>query len=59
MKRVLMSLLVAVTCVVGLPLAHADAAPSGYLHRQDMQIVDGSGNPIRLHGVNLGNWLVW
>jgi hypothetical protein len=58
-KRALLSLLAAVLALLGLPLAHANAEPVGYLHRQDNQVVDGSGNVVRLRGVNLGNWLVW
>ena len=53
MKRVLLALLAAVLGVLGLPMAQAGAEPAGYLHRQDQQIVDGSGNAVRLRGVNL------
>jgi aryl-phospho-beta-D-glucosidase BglC (GH1 family) len=58
-KLSVLSTLVASLFLIGLPVAHADAASSGYLHRQDQQIVDGAGSAVRLHGVNLGNWLVW
>lgn len=30
----------------------------GFIHRDGRRIVDGNGNPLLLHGVNLGNWFV-
>lgn len=38
------------------PLTPA-AGATGFLHRQHTQIVDGTGQPVHLRGVNLGNWL--
>lgn len=32
-------------------------ASAGYLHRSHSDFVDGSGAPVLLRGVNLGNWL--
>ncbi len=29
------------------------------IHRRGTQLVDGSGQPIKLKGVNLGGWLLW
>lgn len=29
-----------------------------FVHTQGTQIVDGSGKPLHLHGINLGNWMV-
>lgn len=37
------------------PLA---VAQGQYVHTQGQQIVDGSGKALRLHGINLGDWLV-
>ncbi len=36
------------------------SAPAGaqYVHTQGTEIVDGSGKPLHLHGINLGNWMV-
>jgi endoglucanase len=32
---------------------------TSFVHRQGQQMVDGSGNIIKLNGVNLGGWLMW
>jgi hypothetical protein len=46
-----------------LALATAAAAvaqpPAGFVHRAGRSLVDGSGVPLRLDGVNLGGWLLW
>jgi hypothetical protein len=31
----------------------------GYLHQDGLGLVDGRGDPVTLHGVNLGGWLMW
>lgn len=49
--------IVAALAFVALP-ACAAVPPVGYLHRQHTQIVDGTGKPVHLRGVNLGNWLL-
>jgi endoglucanase len=33
-------------------------APAQYVHTNGRQIVDASGKPLLLHGINLGNWMV-
>lgn len=33
-------------------------ASAQFVHTQGTQIVDGSGKPLHLHGINLGNWMV-
>lgn len=39
---------------------HANAAaPVGFVHRSGSQIVNGSGQSIKLRGVNLGGMLLW
>lgn len=40
-------------------LLFASGAQAQYVRAQGNQIVDGSGNPIYLRGMNLGNWLLW
>jgi endoglucanase len=46
----------------------APGAPSGpptpggslpFLHQQGTQVVDSSGKPVKLRGVDLGGWLLW
>lgn len=34
------------------------ASHAQYVHAQGQQIVDGSGKPLLLHGINLGDWLL-
>jgi hypothetical protein len=36
----------------------AAASGHGFVHRQHTRIVDRGGKPIRLRGINLGNWLL-
>ena len=49
------------TVVLPLLLLTCFAATSSsaqYVHTQGEQIVDASGKPLLLHGINLGNWLL-
>ena len=41
---------------LGAAWAHAQAQPHGFVHTQGEQLVDGSGRPLLLRGINLGNW---
>lgn len=43
-------------CLLGAYFC-CSAQAAGYLHRSHTAIVDGSGKPLPLRGVNLGNWL--
>jgi endoglucanase len=52
----LFPLLVCSFGLCGLIFAHP-AAGRGYLHTEGTRIVDSSGQPLLLRGVNLGNWL--
>ena len=52
MKR--FSLLRGVTVLLAL----VASATAQYVHTSGQQIVDGSGKPLLLHGINLGNWLL-
>ncbi len=36
----------------------AGTSSAQFVHAQGEQIVDGSGKPLHLHGINLGNWMV-
>ena len=47
-------------CSTLLLLVSAGASPATaqFVHAQGKQIVDGSGKPILLRGINLGNWMV-
>jgi len=43
-------------------MAWAAETPAGQnqmVHRQGSRILDGSGRPLKLRGVNLGGWLLW
>jgi hypothetical protein len=46
----------AATCLFAV--LSVNAASAQYVHAQGQQIVDGSGKPLLLHGINLGNWMV-
>ena len=35
----------------------AEPVPSGFVHTQGSELVDGAGRPLLLRGTNLGNWL--
>lgn len=35
------------------------AKPNPVLHRQEMQIVDNQGNPVKLRGPHFLGWLMW
>ena len=35
----------------------AEPVPSGFVHTQGSELVDGTGRPLLLRGTNLGNWL--
>ena len=41
------------------PAAETPPRQNRMVHRVDDQIVDGSGRPLKLRGVNLGGWLLW
>jgi hypothetical protein len=41
------------------PRAQVFGAPTGFVHQEGKKLVDPSGNPLYLKGINLGNWLVW
>jgi hypothetical protein len=45
-------------CAIGALLAFSSPAGAQYVHTQGTEIVDGSGKPLHLHGINLGNWMV-
>jgi len=42
----------------GATSACTAVAAAQYVHTQGQQIVDGSGKPLLLHGINLGDWMV-
>ena len=42
--------------LVWCPPAPAQFARHGFVHTQGEQLVDGTGQPLRLKGINLGNW---
>lgn len=41
-----------------LQAARAQDVHSQYVHTLGRQIVDGTGKPLHLHGINLGDWMV-
>lgn len=51
------SWMTAALCVV-LAVAGSGRGCAQYVHAQGEQIVDGSGKPLHLHGISLGNWLL-
>ena len=60
MKRLLVAMLaLAVLLPSALVRVSPAAAASGYVARSGTSIVDESGNPIKLDGVNLGGYLMW
>ncbi len=42
-----------------LPPVDAPPAANPFVHQDGRRLVDGSGAPIALRGVNLGGWLAW
>lgn len=60
-RRMSLGLLAALACSVSaLSTRRAEAAaPPGFVHRSGTQIVNGSGQGIKLRGVNLGGMLLW
>jgi endoglucanase len=58
MPRLISTLLLSL--IVSLSVGHAQGGTANpMIHRQGMQLVDGSGQPLHLKGVNLGGWLLW
>jgi endoglucanase len=47
--------------ILGILAQGAETAPvnNRMVHRDGNQIVDASGRPLKLRGVNLGGWLLW
>ena len=45
------------TAAPSVPSSSSSALP--FLHTSGTQIVDSSGTPVQLRGVNLGGWLLW
>ncbi len=41
------------------PTVATSTSPLPFLHTSGTQIVDSSGTPVELRGVNLGGWLLW
>jgi endoglucanase len=48
--------LAALVFALGLSAGTLAAQASGFVHTQGENIVDGTGHPILLRGINLGNW---
>ena len=44
-------------CVLMMPAVAAQAR--SFWHIEGQQVVDGAGRPIVMHGINVGNWLLW
>jgi len=43
-------------CLAGLLMPVAGSAQHGFVHTAGPDVVDGSGKPLMLRGINLGNW---
>jgi aryl-phospho-beta-D-glucosidase BglC (GH1 family) len=41
------------------PLPVNPPIPAGFVHQAGTGLLDGANRPIRLHGVDLGGWLLW
>ena len=41
------------------PLPRNPALPPGFVHQSGTQLLDGTDRALRLHGVDLGGWLLW
>ena len=41
------------------PLPSNPPIPAGFVHQAGTTLLDGAGHPLRLHGVNLGGYLLW
>jgi endoglucanase len=40
-------------------LANNPPVPAGFVHQSGTGLLNGAGQPVRLHGVDLGGWLLW
>ena len=45
-------------CWVAFLVCGAASVEGQFVHARGKRIVDGTGRPLLLHGINLGNWLV-
>ncbi len=49
-----------ITGITIQPLSATEIAGSkAYIHSNDMQLLDGDNNEIKLNGMNLGGWMLW
>jgi endoglucanase len=58
-RRVLLGLLVVGLLAVPGCYRPVPIEPTGFVRRAGRTIVDGTGRPLQLRGVNLGQWLMW
>ena len=53
MKKLFPALLL---LLISMPAVAAAQPMSGFVHTRGAQLVNGQGQPLELHGINLGNW---
>lgn len=56
MKKLANRWIVCCTALLFPALLWAQPAKKGFVHTQGTELVDGSGHPLLLRGINLGNW---